>query len=97
MRGLTITLIALTTISSAAQAGPSRSLSLAAYEPPQAQTVQTSTERKADVPTAPKPDEQETVKSPASAPAKEVVKPVKRRMSTESRVILELHRHGIYW
>lgn len=97
MRGLIIALITLTAVSSTAQAGPSRSLSLAAYEPPQGQTVQTSTERKADVPTAPKPDEQETVKAPASAPAAEVIKPVKRRMSTESRVILELHRHGIYW
>lgn len=42
----------------------------------------------------------QTVTAPAATPARpiaETAKPKHRELSTEARVIRELHRHGIYW
>ena len=41
---------------------------------------------------------QEQAKTPVTADKPEIaVKPKKKRVSTEARIIHELHRHGIYW
>ena len=88
-------------MSATANAGPSRSLSLASSEPTAA-AEQPKTEQAAAPPAAverPKPiDPQEQAKAPAVADKSEVTaKPKTKRVSTEARVIYELHRHGIYW
>ncbi|MDB5637192.1 MAG: hypothetical protein JWP51_2100 [Bradyrhizobium sp.] len=92
-----ILISAMVLVSAAAQAGPSRSLSLASSEQPVEQP--TAAEKTVDQPAA-----SETVKPPesgkASAPKADraaEVKPKRRNVSTEARVIYELHRHGIYW
>jgi hypothetical protein len=85
----------------AAQAGPSRNLSLAADE-----TAQTAEQ---PVPEQPKPQAPASVERPklaleeqAKVPAS-VQRPAaaeksrRKHESTEARVIYELHRHGIYW
>ena len=98
-----IVIAAISLVSATANARPStRSLSLASSEPPPA-AEQTKTEQTADAPPAaverPKlvsPHEQ--AKAPAVADEPEVTaKPKTKRVSTEARVIYELHRHGIYW
>jgi hypothetical protein len=79
----------------------SRSLSLASAdaaqpiaEQPKAQTAEPAKTFERPKPGAP----QQTAKEPATGhkPA-EIVKPKRRPLSTEARVIYELHRHGIYW
>ena len=62
-----------------------------------AATVQTATTAPASTPTAPST---QTSTVPTGAPARPIVetaKPKHRELSTEARVIRELHRHGIYW
>jgi hypothetical protein len=106
-------LIAATVLASAtAQAGSFRNLTMAANEPGVAETsgVDKTTEQPAVE--APKfverPAAVETkADEPKAEPAKPVAdknvetpkveKPKRKRMSTEARVIYELHRHGIYW
>jgi hypothetical protein len=94
---------AIVLMSATANAGPlTRSLSLASTEPPLA-AEQPNPKQTADAPTAaverPKlasPQEQE--KAPVVADKPEVTaKPKTKRVSTETRIIYELHRHGIYW
>ena len=92
--------LATTTV---ANAGPSRSLSLAANETEQPVSKQPQTEQKADAPPGvverPKlvvPQEQTKPPVVADRPD-EPAKPKKKRSSTQARVIYELHRHGIYW
>jgi hypothetical protein len=96
-----IMIAAITLASTAANAGPSRSLSLASAdaaqpvtEQPKAQTAEPAKTFERPKPGAP----QETAKGHATGdkPA-EIVKPKRRPLSTEARVIDELHRHGIYW
>ena len=96
-----IMIAAITLASTAANAGPSRSLSLASAdatqpvtEQPKAQTAEPAKTFERAKPGAP----QETAKGPApgTKPA-EIVKPKRQPLSTEARVIYELHRHGIYW
>jgi hypothetical protein len=60
-------------------------------------TVQTATTAPASTPPA---APAQTAIVPAATPAKPIVdtsKPKQRQLSTEARVIRELHRHGIYW
>jgi hypothetical protein len=56
-------------------------------------------ERPAAVETKAEEPKAEPAKSAAeiSAETPKVEKPKRKRMSTEARVIYELHRHGIYW
>ena len=96
-----ILIAAITLASTAANAGPSRSLSLASAdaaqpvtEQPKAQTAEPAKTFERPKPVAP----QEAAKGPASGDRpSEIAKPKRRPLSTEARVIYELHRHGIYW
>jgi pullulanase/glycogen debranching enzyme len=99
-------------VSATAQAGSSRNLTLASNDPPaiaetkgaDKTTEQTATEapkyveRPAPVHTATEAPKAESVKTVAeNVETPKVEKPKRKRMSTEARVIYELHRHGIYW
>jgi hypothetical protein len=77
-----IMIVAITLASTAANAGPSRGPSLASADATKPVTEQPKTQT-ADPATGNKPAE--------------VVKPKPRHVSTEARIIYELHRHGIYW
>ena len=74
-----------------AQAGPSRSLSLASADAtPQAEHP---------VPAQPTPTTPST-ETPKQSPRTTTTEPANlkaRHVSTEARIIYELHRHGIYW
>jgi len=85
----------------AAHAGPSRNLSLAADEPVQTAEQPAPEQPKPQAPATverPKlvPEEQAKVPAPVERPAA-AQKPRRKHESTEARVIYELHRHGIYW
>jgi hypothetical protein len=104
-----LVIAAVTLVSATANAGPSRTLSLASSESEQASPGQPKAEQKTDTPApaeAPPPAverpklvaPQEQAKTPVMADKPEIaVRPKKKRVSTEARVIHELHRHGIYW
>src|ERR1700688_2720674 len=103
MRNLILVAAISLATATVANAGPSRSLSLAANETEQPVSEQPQTEQKADAPPGaverPKlvvPQEQTKPPLVADKPA-EPAKPKKKRSSTQARVIYELHRHGIYW
>ncbi len=85
---------------SGAQAGQSRGLSLASAEPAQAITqqpaVQSATAPKT-AETVPAPAAQQPTPPASSADRTEASRPRAKRVSTEARIIRELHRHGIYW
>jgi hypothetical protein len=92
---------AITLASTAANAGPSRSLSLAsadatqpATEQPKTQGAEPATTVERSKPGSPQGAAKDT--ATADKPA-DVVKPRPRHVSTEARIIYELHRHGIYW
>jgi hypothetical protein len=91
----TILIAAIAILSTNAYAGPSRGLSLVTNEDPTLQSTQ-----RADV-AAPAAADQPTPTC-AAAPVQanqptERAKPKKQHMTTEVRVIYELHRYGIYW
>jgi hypothetical protein len=90
-----ILIAAMTLLPAAAMAGQSRGLSMASTEP----STQATTEQpkaKADTPVAAVP--QEPTKTPNVADKPDDSSKVKKRhVSTEARIIYELHRHGIYW
>ena len=97
-----ILIAAISLVSATASAGQSRSLSLASSQAPPA-VEQPKAQQTVDSPPAaverPKPEaplEQAKAATVADQPA-EVAKPKKKHVSTEARVIYELHRHGIYW
>jgi hypothetical protein len=96
-----ILIAALSLVSATANAGPSRSLSLASSETtPAAETGQQPAGTPPTAVERPKPvAPQEQTKAPVAADKPmETVKPAKKHVSsTEARVIYELHRHGIYW
>ena len=99
MRKLVL-IAAITLASHAANAGPSRSLSLATADATPQVTEQPKTP--AAEPTAverAKPaTPQEAAKDPARGDKPAVgMTPKRRHVSTEARIIYELHRHGIYW
>jgi hypothetical protein len=93
-------LAAMVLASATAEAGSSRNLTMAANDQPAASEAPKYVERPPAVDTA-------TERTPKAEPAKPVAeknaetpkveKPKRKRMSTEVRVIYELHRHGIYW
>jgi hypothetical protein len=89
-----ILVAALALMSTASHAGQSRSLSLASAEP---------TQSVSEPPAKPAPVETPHATTDSSKPSRvtetstETTKPKKKPVSTESRVIYELHRHGIYW
>src|SRR3954464_1507717 len=92
---------AIVLASAAAQAGESRGLTMASNEEPVA-TEQGASEAPKYVArpsaTAEQPKSEETktgATKAASTPRAE--KSRRRGVSTEARVIYELHRHGIYW
>jgi hypothetical protein len=96
-----ILIAAIAILSTSAYAGPSRGLSVATNEDP-ATTLPSP--QKADV-AAPAPAEAaeptpSLAPTPAVAPTSqpsERPRPKRQHMTTEARVIYELHRHGIYW
>jgi hypothetical protein len=101
MRKLVL-IAAIALASHAANAGPSRSLSLASADATQQATEQPKTQAAEPNTTTvehPKPGApQEAAKDPATGDKpSQVVKPRQRHVSTEARIIYELHRHGIYW
>jgi hypothetical protein len=96
-----ILIAAIAILSTTAYAGPSRGLSVATNEE---STTTLPSAQNADVAApAPAAAAQPTpAPTPAAAPAEasrptERAKPKKAHMTTEARVIYELHRHGIYW
>jgi hypothetical protein len=77
-----------------AQAGPSRSLSLASTEPtPQAE--QPTTNPQATATNAPAEAPKQSPQTAAAEPSKPI--PIKHLSRKEAEIIRELHRHGIYW
>jgi cell division septation protein DedD len=95
-----ILVAAISLMSANAYAGPSRGLSLASSEPV---AEQPKMEQKAEaLPSAVERPKlvapQEKAKAPVAADESEIAaKPKKKHLSTEARVVYELHRHGIYW
>jgi len=88
-----ILIATMTLLPAAAMAGQSRSLSLASTEP----STQAATEQsKADTPAAAISKEPAKTPNMADKPA-DSAKVKKRHVSTEARIIDELHRHGIHW
>ena len=108
-----ILMAAMVLASATAQAGASRSLTLALNDEPAAAEPAKAVEAPKEAPKyIERPAAVDTTVQPAKAdPAKPVAektdtpkteqakteKPKHRRTSTEARVIYELHRHGIYW
>jgi hypothetical protein len=96
-----ILIAAMVLASATAQAGSSRNLTMAANDQPAAVEAEApkfverpaAVETKADEPKA----EPAKVVTEKSVETPKVEKPKRKRMSTEARVIYELHRHGIYW
>jgi hypothetical protein len=88
--------IALT--STAAYAGPSRSLSLASADPNQTVTEQKPQAKEVAQPPVTNPPQQTQAKTPViEDKATPVSRPRRKSATTEARIIYELHRHGIYW
>jgi hypothetical protein len=104
-----ILITAMVLVSATAQAGPTRSLTLASNDEPAAAEQAKDAPKAVEAPKfvdRPAPVNT-TTEAPKAEPAKAVAdknpqtpkadKPKHRRESTEARVIYELHRHGIYW
>jgi hypothetical protein len=106
-----ILIAAMVLVSASAQAGGTRSLTLASNDEPAAAPQPTAVEapKPAETPqyfarptavttptTQPKTDQTKPV-AENDTQALKVEKPKRKRESTEARVIRELHRHGIYW
>jgi hypothetical protein len=96
-----ILIAAMVLTSATAQAGSSRNLTMAANDQPAAVEVEAPkfVERPAAVDTPTDTPKGELAKpvTEKSVETPKVEKPKRKRMSTEARVIYELHRHGIYW
>jgi hypothetical protein len=92
---------AIALASTAANAGPSRSLSLAsadatkpATEQPKTPTAEPAKAVDRSDTTAPQPATKDAATGDKPA---EAGKRKPKHVSTEARIIYELHRHGIYW
>ena len=94
-----VMIAAITLASTAANAGPSRSLSLASADANQPATEQPKIQTVAPAATVERPKlgaPQEAAKDPADKSA-DAARPKRKHVPTEARIIYELHRHGIYW
>ncbi|MGA7810583.1 hypothetical protein [Bradyrhizobium sp.] len=106
MRKLVL-IASLVLASAAAQAGESRSLTLAANDdaataqpapaPPAATDTPKYVERPAAVDTSVPPAGQPKADAGAKPSHARVARPKHKPYWTEARVISELHRHGVYW
>jgi hypothetical protein len=85
-------IVAIILASTAANAGQSRGLSLASADAGQPVTEQPKTQAAEPAKTVERPK----LGAPQEATGA-VVKPKRTHVSTEARIIYELHRHGIYW
>jgi hypothetical protein len=97
-----ILITSLLLLSASAQAGPSRSLTLALHQEAPAEQPKPAEQAKpaqqvADQPQAAKPAEPATATESKAGDKTVDAKPKRRSVSIEARVIYELHRHGIYW
>jgi hypothetical protein len=90
---------AIALASTAANAGASRSLSLATADATPQVTEQpvTPTAKPGSTVERPQPVAPQTTTQAPQDKAAGVVKPRPRHVSTEARIIYELHRHGVYW
>jgi hypothetical protein len=84
----------------AANAGPSRNLSLATADAtPQVMAPPRTQAAEPNPPAAtlerPQPVMPQAARDPADKSV--AVRPRPRHVSTEARIIYELHRHGVYW
>jgi hypothetical protein len=96
-----ILVAAISLVSATAYAFPSGNLTLASSESAQPATEQSKADQTAGAPQVelPKlagPQEQANTPVMTDKPA-DSAKPNRKRVSTEARIISELHRHGIYW
>jgi hypothetical protein len=101
MRKLVL-IAAMTLASAAANAGPSRSLSLATADATPQVTAQPGTQAAEPAPPTatverPQPVAPQAANDPAAGDKPAAVKPRQQHVSTEAHIIHELHRHGIYW
>ncbi len=89
---------AIALISTGAHAGPSRSLSLADAQPNEKPALDEKPVQPASVerPKLVAPEEQTKPSTPTTKTTT-TQRPRRRQVSTEARIIYELHRHGIYW
>jgi hypothetical protein len=96
-----ILIAAVSLVSATAYAGPTRSLSLASSEPSPAADQPNATQKTDSPPAAIERSKlavpQETRTPAVADKSAEPAKPKVKHVSTEARVIYELHRHGIYW
>jgi hypothetical protein len=96
-----ILIAAFALVSATANGGQSRSLSLASTEATQPAAEQPTTVQKTNnsAPTVEQPIvvAPQQPATPTGDKTTDAPKPKKRHISTEARVIYELHRHGIYW
>jgi hypothetical protein len=100
MRKLAL-IVAVILTSTAANAGASRGLSLASADAGQPVTEQPKTQAGEPAKTVERPKlatPQEATRDAAvgDKPAA-LVKPKRTHVSSEARIIYELHRHGVYW
>ena len=79
-----ILVAAVALVSTAAHAGQSRGLSLASTMAAPSATEQSSSQTQSKTP---------LVEDKSTSTAR----PKRKHLSTEARIIQELHRHGIYW
>jgi hypothetical protein len=93
----TILIAAIAILSTNAYAGPSRGLSLATNEEPTLQSTQRANVAAPAAAVEPTPSAPTCAAAPVQAnQPTERAKPKKQHMTTEVRVIYELHRYGIY-
>ena len=92
-----ILIAAISLLATEADAGGSRSLSLAASSAnQQAEQPATTAPAPPQAPVAPQAANVQTATTVTTSTT-ETTKAKRRQPSTEARVIRELHRHGIYW
>jgi hypothetical protein len=96
MRKLAL-IVAIVVTSTGANAGPSRSLSLASADAGPPVTEQRKTQAAEPGKTVERPKLATSQEATMGDKPAGVAKPKRMHVSTEARIIYELHRHGIYW
>ena len=85
-------------VSTGVHAGPSRGLSLATAEAPPAHETQRAPPDGPQSPAAVTPATQpQTTPTNPTSPDTTVARSSRHNLPVETRIINELHRHGIYW